>query len=250
MKLASVAGSVVLLAVLAASTWFAAKSLYSRGLLRFNYPSHTRYPIRGIDVSHHQGKVDWTATATENIHFAFIKASEGADHLDREFDANWDGAAAAGIARGAYHFFTFCTPGDLQAGHFHNVAGDGDGELPHAVDVEFSGNCKNWTSIDSIRAELRIFLERTELNDGRRPILYAPRDAYAQILAGHFDEYPLWLRDLLAEPGHGSWQFWQYADNGRVAGFATLVDLNVFRGTPAEFSELVAHARPQPASAP
>lgn len=250
MKLASVAGSVVLLAVVAASTWFAGKSLYSQGLLRFNYPSRTRYPIRGIDVSHHQGRVDWKVAATENIDFAFIKASEGADHLDREFAANWHGAATAGIARGAYHFFTFCTPGDSQAEHFRNVAGDGDGELPPAVDVEFSGNCKSWTSIDSIRAELRVFLERTERSDGRRPILYAPRDAYAQILAGHFDEYPLWLRDLLAEPERGSWQFWQYADNGRVAGFTTLVDLNAFRGTPAEFSELVAGARPRPRSVP
>jgi lysozyme len=234
-----IAGSLAALCVAIATAWFAGTYLYARGHLRFNYPSETRYPVRGIDVSHHQGRVDWDKAASAPLAFAFIKASEGADHRDREFAANWQAAADAGIARGAYHFFTFCTPGAPQARHFLDVVGEVRGELPLAVDVEFAGNCKNWVDIDSIRTELRAFLGLVEAEGGHKPVLYAPRDAYEEIVAGYFDDHVLWLRDLLEEPRRGDWRFWQYADNGRVPGFETLVDLNVFRGTRDELFGLV-----------
>jgi lysozyme len=216
--------------------------LYASGYLRFNYPSKARFPVRGIDVSHHQAGIDWQRVQSARLDFAFIKASEGADHRDREFTANWAGAESAGIARGAYHFFTFCTPGEAQAQNFLDAVGASRGELPLAVDVEFAGNCRSWRSIDDIRMELRVFLDRIERSDGRRPVIYAPRDAYGRILAGHVEEYPLWLRNIVREPRIAPWRVWQYADNGRVPGISTLTDLNVFRGTKEEFRRWLASA--------
>lgn len=230
----AVAGGALL--ALGAALWWTG---YQRGWVRLNYPSAESYPVRGIDVSHHQGRIDWSRVREADVAFAFIKATEGMDHLDRQFEANWAHAADAGIRRGAYHFFTFCTPGTRQADHFIGTVGDSFGELPPVVDVEFSGNCHGWESIASIRRELGIFLRRVEAASGTRPILYFTEDAYDRILRGHFDPYPLWARNVLWEPApHGErpWSFWQYADNGRVGGIHTLVDLNVFHGSDAEFA--------------
>jgi lysozyme len=235
------------LAVLALGGAAAAVALYERGLLRVNYPSRGSYPVRGVDVSHHQGAVDWAAVRAAGIHFAFIKASEGADHRDREFERNWSGARSAGVARGAYHFFTFCTPGEAQAAHFIATLGGSFGELPPVADVEFSGNCRKWESIEGIREELRAFLARIETAAGVRPLLYFTRDAHERILDGHFDAYPVWPRSVVLAPSRarfGAWLFWQFADNGRVPGVGTLVDLNVFRGSRGEFESLVRVAPP------
>jgi lysozyme len=218
-------------------------ALYEQGSVRFNHPSRSEFPVWGLDVSHHQGEIDWRAVARAGIEFAFIKASEGRDHRDREFARNWSGAREAGVARGAYHFFTFCTDGRAQAENFLDALAGSIGELPPVVDVEFSGNCKQWESIERIRGELRAFLEHVEQAVPRSPILYFPRDAYARILYGHFDDRPAWPRNVWTRPSDGAdsrWLFWQFADNGRISGVSTLVDLNVFRGTRAEFEALIA----------
>ena len=217
-------------------------SLYARGVVRFNYPDSARFPVRGIDVSHHQGTVDWEAVRTAGVEFAFIKASEGGDHRDREFARNWEGAHRVGIARGAYHFFTFCAPGLAQAENFGSALTEFGGELPPVADVEFSGNCRQWKDIPAIRNELRLFLERMEASLGRRPILYFTADAYARVLEGHFSAHPRWPRNVFGEPPEsrfGPWLFWQFADNGRVSGIQTLVDLNVFRGSRSDFDSLL-----------
>src|SRR6476620_6575337 len=76
------------------------------------------YGVIGIDVSNHQGDIDWSALAGSNVAFAYIKATEGGDFRDKRFQLNWEGAKKAGITRGAYHFFTQCRPGAEQAKNF------------------------------------------------------------------------------------------------------------------------------------
>jgi lysozyme len=222
--------------------------LYREGLIRFNYPDEKRFPVRGIDVSHHQGPIDWEAVAASGVAFAYIKATEGGDHHDRHFRENWRAAGAAGLARGAYHFFTFCTPGDAQAENFLGVVADLRAELPPVADVEFSGNCKSWESVDDIRTELSAFLARVEQGTGRKPVLYYTRDARIRVIEGYFHHYPSWPRNVFYEPvaqGTSIWSFWQFADNARVPGISGAVDLNVFRGSLADFEEL-AGRRPPP----
>jgi len=218
--------------------------LYRTGLLRFNHPSLERYPVRGVDVSHHQGTIDWDLVRAEGLHFAFIKASEGGDHRDREFERNWAEAGRAGLARGAYHYFTFCSPGLPQAENFLAALGDSPGELPAVADVEFSGNCRGWRSEEEIRTELGVFLRRVEEALGRRPMIYFNRSAHVRLLAGHFDDYPHWPRNIFGTPRGPAWRFWQFADNGRVAGIDAPVDLDLFRGSPAEFVDLLQSALP------
>src|SRR2546423_11084013 len=104
-----------------------------------NAPSRSQYPVRGIDVSHHQGKIDWSGVKASGIQFAYIKATEGADFTDATFAENWTNSNAAGIVRGAYHFFTLGISGQSQAAHFLATVPADAGALPPAIDLEFSG---------------------------------------------------------------------------------------------------------------
>jgi hypothetical protein len=88
------------------------------------------YPVHGTDVSKYQGSIDWPAVRASGISFAFIKATEGGDRLDDRFAENWHAAKAAGIPRGAYHFFYFCRPAHEQAVH---------DALDHAREMERRG---------------------------------------------------------------------------------------------------------------
>jgi lysozyme len=96
--------------------------------------------VQGIDVSHHQGPINWDEVAGDDVRFAWIKATEGGDWEDPRFDENWAGAGAAGVPRGAYHFFTLCRPAAEQAAWFLSVAPAG--ELPTAVDLEYGGELR------------------------------------------------------------------------------------------------------------
>jgi lysozyme len=230
--------AVAILAVLAGAAWV----FLSSETILFGEPSPERFPVRGIDVSHHQGEIDWTAVAGAEVSFSFIKATEGADHHDPRFDENWRGAGAARLGRGAYHYFTFCTAGTAQAEHFLQVLPSDAPALPATVDVEFSGNCSNAPADGQVRAELADFLERVEAATGRKAILYVTRKAYRRIVSGRFNDNPIWLRNTFWEPSLGNrtaWMFWQYTDRGQVPGIKGTVDLNVFNGTTAEFRRLL-----------
>lgn len=214
---------------------------YEYGFVRVNYPSYDEFPMRGIDVSRYQGVVDWPTVAASGVHFAFIKATEGADLRDPRFVDNWARSAVASVRRGAYHYFTFCTPGAAQAANFIAVVPDDPAALPPAVDVEFAGNCRSWHSIEAIRREFDVYRTAIEQAYGRPPLVYFTRESYERVLDGHLDGSPTWARSLFGRPRarFGTWTFWQYAHNGRVAGIEGLVDLNVFRGSADELRALI-----------
>jgi len=79
--------------------------------VRFVYPSWKQYPVRGVDVSHHNGRVDWPRIRAAGYVFAYLKATEGATFRDRTFLRNRTEATRAGLVTGAYHFFTLCRAG-------------------------------------------------------------------------------------------------------------------------------------------
>ena len=100
-----------------ASIWLIAASsaATARGGWR---PSERKYPYQGIDISHHQGHIAWAKLPRQGVDFAYIKATEGSDHVDRRFSRNWHASHRAGIHRGAYHFFRLCGSGRAQAANF------------------------------------------------------------------------------------------------------------------------------------
>jgi lysozyme len=193
-------------------------------------PDRSRFPLRGIDVSHHQRIVDWSKVATDDVAFAYIKASEGGDHRDTEYARNVDGAQAAGLAAGAYHFFTFCRPGVDQANNFVGALSGRSLDLPMAVDLEFVGNCSRRPSQTELAEELDGFLGIVEEHAGR-PAIYYVTSEFLEAYGEAIPKRNLWVRSILYEPAVPGWVVWQYHPAGRVSGIEGDVDLNVLSGT-------------------
>lgn len=124
----------------------------------------------GIDVSRHQGRIDWGRVARDDISFAYIKATEGATFVDSRFAENWSNAEAAGLVRGAYPFFTLCADGEAQARNFLRVVPDDPDALPPAVDLELAGNCPARPDPATVERELNAFLTLVERVTARTAI--------------------------------------------------------------------------------
>lgn len=184
----------------------------------------------GVDVSHHQGEIDWAAVAGDDIAFAYIKATEGATFVDDDFDRNWEGAGDAGLDRGAYHFFTLCRKGADQAENFLATVPDDDDALPPVIDLELAGNCPDRPSRDDVEREVRAFLRDVEAGTGQEVVLYVGADFEERY--GLRDELarPLWHRRILRRPGFDGWWMWQFTYRAEVDGIDGGVDLNVMRG--------------------
>lgn len=182
----------------------------------------------GIDVSHHQGEVDWQAVAGDGITFAYLKATEGGDHLDTRFEASWVAAGSAGVERGAYHFFTLCTPGAAQAEHFLATVPE-DAELPPALDLELAGNCAARPPEDQVRHEVDAWIDAVEAHLGERVLLYVGHD-WAE-LYGHRRSWgeSQWIPRFWRRPTE-PWVVWQVTFAADVQGVDGGVDLNVGRG--------------------
>ena len=191
-------------------------------------PSETTYPTQGIDVSHHQGRIEWPALPSQGVDFAYMKATEGGDHVDSRFAINWREAGAAGLRRGAYHFFTLCRGGRDHAANFiRNVPRD-PGALAPAVDLEYLGNCGSRPSPRQVRKELSEFLALIEAHYGKPAILYLTKEFDEAYQNSTSFNRPLWLRSLIVEPRFGArpWAIWQASNFRRLKGIDGRVDWN------------------------
>ena len=204
-------------------------------------PSRARFPVQGIDVSHHQGSIDWPALAADGVDFAFIKATEGGDFSDARFKENWQAARAAGVVAGAYHFYTFCRKPQEQAAHFIATVPKETGMLAPAVDVEYGGNCDRKPSRVEFAAEFNAFLRQVEAHFGQRMVIYATKESYTTLLAGRFTDRPFWFRSIASAPvlSDRKWTFWQYHNKGQRSGIDGPVDLNAFVGSKEAFQDFV-----------
>ena len=182
----------------------------------------------GIDVSAHQEGIDWDEVAADEIEFAYIKATEGGDFVDERFAANWESAGRVGLDRGAYHFFTLCTPGETQARNFLRIAPPALDTLAPAVDLELAGNCSERPPVDEVRAELEEFLRIVEDAWDREVVLYLGADFESRYPVSDRLDRPLWLRRFLLRPV-GDWFIWQLHGYALVDGIEGGVDLDVMR---------------------
>ncbi|MCC0043001.1 MAG: glycoside hydrolase family 25 protein [Brucellaceae bacterium] len=192
--------------------------------------------VHGVDVSRWQGDIDWSELRRHGANFAYIKATDGGDHLDPMFRENWRGAARAGIKRGAYHFFYWCRTASSQAEWFIRNVPKEKGALPPVIDVEWNhqSSCKVRPSRSVVLDKMRVFMQRLERHYGQRPIIYTAPDFYADNLKGAFPNHPFWLRAVAEHPSRvypgRDWVFWQYSGSGLSGGVDGKIDLNVFHG--------------------
>jgi lysozyme len=204
----------------------------------FDYPFPWNYPIRGLDISHHQGSIDWGKLGKAKVDFVYIKATEGVDYTDHLFASNWQGAQRADIKRGAYHFFSLCKPGIDQARNFIKTVKLSKGDLPPAIDLEFGGNCTKIPSRTQLVAELQAFEKEIYTAYAVRPIYYVTEDFFEHYFKGQEPSNALWIRGIYHKPKfmkNAKCKFWQYSSIGYVNGIHGRVDLNVFNGNRLEF---------------
>ncbi len=201
-----------------------------------------RLPIHGIDVSKWQGKINWASVSGAGTQFAFIKATEGGDHVDERFLENWYGAKQNGIPRGAYHFMFWCRSAAQQAAWFKQVVPNDPGAMPPVLDVEWNGEsrlCPRKVTREHALSMIRTMLTEMERHTGKRPIIYTDITFHAEILEGELEDYPHWIRSTAAEPEHRyrdrRWTMWQYTTTGRVPGIKGDVDRNAFYGSEKEW---------------
>jgi lysozyme len=211
-----VVGVALVIALLAAGGWLAWLPEHRPGL-----QAGERY---GVDVSAHQGRIDWEAVADDGIHFAYIKVTEGGDHVDGQYLENWSAAGMAGVDRGRYHFFTLCRSGADQARNFVNMVEE-QGELPPAVDLELAGNCARRPPSATVERELRAFLDGIE-GPERPAILYVGDDFADRYPLALLDEHPRWKPRFLRRPS-GPWSVWQVQGLAHVEGIDGRVDLDI-----------------------
>lgn len=197
-----------------------------------------RYPVHGIDLSRFQTSVDWSTARANGVNFAFIKATEGADMVDPMFESHWRGAGAAGVKRGAYHFFYHCRPAAEQARWFIRNVPRTPGALPPVLDMEWtptSPTCTVRRDGATIREEARIFLDILERHYGQRPLIYTTVDFFEDTELWRLSGVEFWLRSVADHPSQvydgKAWSFWQYTSTGLVPGMAGPVDINVFAGS-------------------
>jgi lysozyme len=215
-----IASGVSAIGLIAAIAWFVVLPHYR--------PSLHRGERLGIDVSAHQGRIDWNRAADDGITFAYIKATEGGDFVDDRFVENWSASTAAGVERGAYHFFTFCRPGVEQADNFLRTVPHDLGALAPAVDLELKGNCQARPDPDSVYRELNAFLARVEASMGKTTVLYVGDDFESHYpVRGNYNR-PLWLLNFLRRPDE-NWTIWQVDGFAHVDGISGDVDLDVMR---------------------
>lgn len=198
----------------------------------------SRYSVHGIDVSHYQGNINWEQIVqNKKIKFVYIKATEGNDYRDKYFQRNWEEASKAGIYKGAYHYFTTKSSGIEQAKNYIEVVPAESGCMPPVIDIEEDGVEK-----DVFKKNLTDYINMIEKKYQQKPILYVVYPLYDEYIKGDFEEYTIWIRDIVIPPSLSDgrqWLFWQYSNRGRFKGENMYYDLNVFNGNIDELEKLL-----------
>ena len=236
-KISIIAGTVFL----ACAVLFFA--LVWNGVIILNGIYAENYDIKGIDVSSYQGEIDWQILASQDISFVFIKATEGSSFVDKNFDYNFTQAQKTSLAVGAYHFFSYDSEGKTQAENFINTVVPFDGMLPPVIDLEFYGDKEsNPPDRADVEMQLKTMLDMLEAHYGQKPIIYATEKSYKLYLSDDYEEYDIWIRNVISPPklsDNRAWTFWQYTNRDILDGYngeEKFIDVNVFNGSLEEYS--------------
>jgi lysozyme len=202
--------------------------------------------VPGIDVSYWDSGIDWPKVRATGQRFMIAKATEGDFYADPTFPTNWSGAKAAGLLRGAYHFFRCNVDPKKQAKKFIDYvkAVKDNGEFPPVLDLESNdGQTK-----DKVISRVKIWLDEVEAAFGKKPIIYSGQFFLQDYLSeagggppAWAKDYPLWLAQYpntyvegmmpTLPRGWFKWTIWQYSEKGVVNGINAKVDMDLFNGT-------------------
>ncbi|WP_051591136.1 GH25 family lysozyme [Bacillus sp. UNC438CL73TsuS30] len=214
---------------------------HSAALASGGMPPATSANLKGIDVSHWQGTIDWKQVKNSGIAFVYAKASEGTAYTDPMFLTNVKGARAAGLPIGAYHYARPSAPyspddAKAEAQYFVNVmtnGGMGDfGDIMPVLDLEQPAKTGTLTS-DEIASWARVFTNTVKSLTHRQVMVYTGAGFVQQYnnFGGQLSDLPLWIAIWTNTPppvvgGWTQWTAWQYSDKGIVPGISGGVDVD------------------------
>lgn len=192
--------------------------------------------MNGIDVSAYQPTIDWAQVAASGIKFCYAKATEGMGYFSDEFISQHNGAKAAGIAFGAYHFWEPNEDPVAQAEFFLRSIDGYQGTLLPMVDVEVSDG----VATHDLITRLSLFVQTVEKSlNGKKCIIYSDYGFWNDEMGGTdaFSGHPFWVAEYNndAQPtlpiGMTHWVIWQYSSSGKVPGIPGNVDCDKLNGT-------------------
>lgn len=193
---------------------------------------------KGIDVSSHQGKIDWNLVAQDGVEFAIIRVgfrgygSEGTLKVDEQFENNIKGATAAGIKVGVYFFSQAINEAELleEANLVLEQIRPYKLDCPVVYDVErtSSDGRMNKISVEERTNLTKLFCQTIE-SAGYEPMIYHNTEMGALMIdVAQLDDYDKWYAsysDKMFYPYE--YKIWQYSDKGKIQGIKTDVDLNI-----------------------
>lgn len=203
-------------------------SLYHRVAGSYRPASNEHYD--GIDVSHHNGVINWEKVATDkNIKFAYIKATEGYRHPDKMYSRNLENARKTGIKVGSYHLITTRFDMRTQFNYFKSIATRDKQDIIPMVDIE-ENKVSRWSK-KQLRDSLAVFLRLAEDYYGTPPAIYCSYKFYKHNLTPEFDNHILFLARYSSQApsldnNSKCHDIWQFTEHGQIKGIEGDVDLN------------------------
>lgn len=202
--------------------------------------------IRGIDVSHHNGSIDWAKVKASGIDFAFVKASQGKSFIDPMFFKNFSAAQNAGLLVGAYHFFDPLIDPVAQANRFLDLLKPFSRPFMVALDLEWAkggGATEPWDALTAQQRNEKVnaCLDAIQEPLRTKPFVYTCAPFHNEYLISlALGYYPLWLaRYAKTLPaGWSNSHIWQYGEDGTCPGITGPVDLDRSELSLAELTEL------------
>jgi len=233
-KSSSILTTFVLVTLIGAASYFLYRQylLYTNNGFKHellaNKPNH--FNSYGLDISHHQGDIDWNKILVQNeldsiIDFVYFKVSEGIDHFDSKWEQNRTALSGFGKKSGAYHFFQPKKDALLQATNFLKHYSYKPGDLPPVLDVEIEGK-----SNDDLIAGMLIWMNVVQKATGQRPIIYTSLHFYETKFKTFFKNETFWVASYSRMPDlekYSNIAIWQYSEKGKFEGINEAVDLNV-----------------------
>ena len=197
---------------------------------------------KGIDVSKHQGNIDWAKVAADGVEFAFVRAglrgygTEGKLVEDDTFEQNVTGALQAGLKVGVYFYSQAITEEEVleEANLVLEKVKPYNIQLPIVFDVEKVSGGKGRANALSVeeRTHLAALFCQTIQDAGYKPMIYHNMEMGTLMLdLGQLEQYDKWFayyNDDLYYPY--AYKVWQYTEKGAVDGINEEVDLNIWFG--------------------
>lgn len=193
----------------------------------------------GIDISHHQGTLNWDSLITSKhpIQFVIIRATYGSTVLDREFHRNWNESNGKPFIRGVYHYYLPNQSSTSQFEFFKSHVYLRKGDLPPVLDIEEN----SLFGRENLLKGIKNWLKLAEKHYRVKPIIYANLDFYLRYFnTKEFKKYHFWIA---AYAGHRRvsnipWTFLQFTEKMKVKGTNENVDGNDFNGDREDLEKL------------